>query len=676
MRKKQKQASNKDKDTNKSGYQWKEGEKSLFQKRSKRFEVMYKFKTRLGIDQDCDDFDRLFTPHLVALDEGEATDVQSNSSLLEDKLFTDKARKSMPIFFEKVTTATSLMVKENPKGVMKPAGEKYRDSAIMMQNTYYANFASRSKKEVLEKYIYHLSKYGIAYWREYIKKTWRYDHFENADGTINTSLVIDVFDVVGEVIHPKMVILDNNCHAVKDINKPARDVIILEFLTQEEFEAKYPTSKFPNGATVKENGDWMLDVSNTTFDDMVNDNKQRRIQVLTYENYYESLRETWANGTPIESIPLPGKKLSINGDKWLKDKDNYKGIGLGHIIRIYGPIVDDIVNASLERLRQIVRPNEDWFNGVEQTDESEDVLFGSSSVRKFNGSTAEVKYTTPPSRTDAEAKEKEEVLQEVDLVTSVPRTLSGSSAALAKTAYQDAMIRESALQKFNLPLGAIKRTIESAANLDLELYKIAYTVPLETIELAPSDDGFDEGMAILQQSRDLGIDDPRVAVKLNEDGTPTENIYRRKFKTFELPLKVQEGEGVVDSDEKTFWESVPSHFDFEGSIEIIGESFLPISKALEDTQDKETIEYLMNIPTTDDMGRPALTDAAGKPYTIDKVRLLKARIALNRNFDPDKLIVPMTPGNADQGNIENPNPLDSETDISVQPPSRLALKKV
>lgn len=73
----------------------------------------------------------------------------------------------------------------------------------------------------------------------------------------------------------------------------------------------------------------------------------------------------------------------------------------------------------------------------------------------------------------------------------------------------------------------------------------------------------------------------------------------------------------------------------------------------------------MNVPITDDMGRPTLTDSTGKPYTIDKVRLLKERVALNPNFDPDKFVVPLTQANQGQGDIQNDNPLESATDLSA-----------
>lgn len=659
-------------DKKETGFQWKKGEKALFLKRKTRFEKMYKRKERLGIDNECDRFDALFTPHLITLDNG---DVQTNQSFMEDKLFTEKQRKSTPIFFEKVTTAQSLLIKENPKGRMKPYGEKYRNNALIVENTYYDNFSQQNKKEVLKKYIYQLSKYGIAYWREYIKKTYRKQHIVNENGETQVKWVYDVNDVVGEVIHPKFVILDDDCYGVKDVNKPARDLIIINLVSKDVFDSIYPAENYENAQYIKEGGPWMLDLKNiSSFSD--DEDIQSKIQILTYENKFENIREVWVNSMPMESIPLPGDELSLSGDKWISDKDNYKGIGLGHVVELYQPIIDDIITASNERLRQIVRPNEDHYDDIEQSDESEDVLFGSASVRKFNGTKGNVVYTTPPARTDAEVRELEEMKSDLDLATSVPRRLGGDTTNSAKTAYQDAMQRESALQKLNLPLGSIKNTIEQAANLDLALYQIAYSEPIETLELLPGDEDFSEGISILEQAEKNGVDDERVAVlEYDQDGKPSK-IARRNFRILELPLKavIEQDENdqtiaptvkVIESEELNFWENIPKHFNWKGRIEIIGDSFLPVSKTLEDTQDKETIEYLMNVPTTDEMGRPTLTDADGKPFTIDKVRLVKERTAMNKNFDPEKFIVPLNQENQGQGVMDNANPLESTADLNA-----------
>ena len=671
--------SKKQKDKVKSEYKYKRGEQALLAKREKRLEKMYRRKLKLGIDTKCDRMDALFTPHLTSLDDPNSVQVQTSQEFVNDAVLLEKSRKSMPLAFEKVTTAISLLIKENPKGVMKAFGEKYRALNPLISNVYYENFSQQRKKEVLKKYVYHLSKYGIGYWREYIKKTYRLKHVEEFDentGKVKKGLkwVYDVFDVVGENIHPRNVLLDNNCISVKDINKPANDCGILEYLTKGEFDSKYPPEIYENSEFVQENQPWLVNVNHNQTDGDDNVDEKTKIQVVEYENRYENLLETWAGKIPIKSVPLPGDELSLNGDKWVEDLDNYDAIGICQLIEIYLPIVDDIVNSSLERLRQLVRPNEDWFNGVDLQDEADDVVYGSGAVRKFTGQKDDIVYSKPPSRTAAEAQEKEEVMLEIDTVTMTPRNLSGTDTA--KTAYQAAQNRESALQKFTLPLGNIKKTIEDAANLDLPLYAIAYSEPLETKILKKGDDEFDEGMAIFQQSRELGLDDERVVVmKKGDDGQPTQ-ISRRKFREMELPIKVEaeeedeEGENkptgrIIEADERGFWELLPEQFNWKGRMEIIGTSFLPTSKVLDDEQQKEMIEFMMNIPITDEFGNPVLTDASGKPYMIDKVRLAKDRIRLNRNFDPDRYVVPTTAQNQQQGDLENDNPLNSKTNLNA-----------
>ena len=654
-------------------YKYKKGERALLEMRKKRFEKMYDRKKKLGIDSKCDRMDDLYSPHLTNLDDQNNIKIQTNQDFLGDAVLLENSRKSMPLAFEKITTAQAILIKENPKGVMKAFTEADKERNLLVQNAYYENFSTQRKKEVLKKYTYHLAKYSIGYWREYIKKTYRKEHYEEVDEktgktTTKVKWVYNIFDVVGENIHPHNVILDNNCISVKDVNKPANDCIITDYLSDNQFESYFPEDVYPNAAFVKQGQQYMLTVDFVKSETVTD---KPKIQVLYYENVFEDLLEVWANGIPISSVPLPGHEISICGDKWTEDKENYDGVGIGQIIELYQPLVDDIVNADNERLRQLVRPSEDWFNGLDIADESEDVSYGAGSKRHLTGQPKDLVYNRPPARTAAEAQQKEEIMTEIDLMSMAPRDLGGGKEN-AKTAYQAAQRRESALSKLQLPLFSIKKTIEDAANLDLKLYQIAYSQPIETNILTPQDDGFDEAIAIAENADRLNIEDDRIQVMSRDKSGQVNQIARRKFKTVELPLVYEKSTDknnptgrIITSDEHNFWEFTPKDINWKGRMEIIAESFVPVSKAVEDEQNKETINYLMNIPITDDAGRPTLTDATGKPYTIDKVRLAKERCRLNRNFDPEKFIVPLSQQNAGQGSPENANPLESKTDLNV-----------
>lgn len=656
----------KKKDKNKEDvYKYSKDERKLLKERSKRFEVMVQRKEDLGINKKCDRLDDLFTPHLTTLEESDVS-ISSSDDFISDKLFSDKARKSVPLAFEKITTAIALLVKENPKIIMKAFKSKWKRWNLLLENVYYENYSIQKKQRVLRKYVYHLAKYGIGYWREYIKRTYKKEFLD--DETVVWKY--DIFDQVAENIHPKNIVLDNNCIGIKDVNKPANDLFIFEKLTQEEFDNKYPKEVFPKAEYVKAGDKWIVDPKTQEKQENNTDEQtdDKKILVLTYENKFECLRETWANEIPLESVPLPGGVLSVQGDKWVENLDNYDGIGVGQILELYQPIIDDIKNASLERLRQIVRPNEDHFDGVENADEADDVAYGSGSVRKWSGSPNDIKYNSPPPKSANEAAEEESLMTEIDSATMVPRNLGGTDDA--KTAYQSAQNRESALNKLSIPLDSIKQTIEDAANLSIKLYKIIYKEPLETKLLTPVDDEFNEAFAIIQDSEKRNIEDDRaVVMKTDKKGNPVQ-IARQQFREMELPLAMEmDEEGkptgrVVESEEKDFWELIPKSFDWEGRIEVIAESFLPVSKALEDERKSALIEFLLNVPTTDDMGNPVLKDEQGMPYTINRVNVIKERIKLSRDFDPEKIVVPMNMNNANQGDIDVSDPLSSRQTLT------------
>ena len=628
--------------------------------RKKRFEVMMKKKKDLDINGKCDRMDELFPPHLVDIDNPNLSEATFNDAFGEDTLFADKRRKSKPLAFEKITTAVALLIKENPKVMTKAFDEESRKLNLLQENIYYENFKIMRKIRVLRKYTYHLAKYGIAYWREYIKKTYKKEHDYDENGELKSKWVYDVFDEVAENIHPKNIVIDDNCISLKDINKPANDMYIMEFLTRSEFELKYPNEKYERAKFVKENQEWIVNPEFADDEDQGKTNTEpnkegnKKIMVLTYENKGEGLREIWANEIPLESVPLPGGELSVTGEKWVENLDNYDGIGIGQIIELYTPIVDDILNASLERLRQIVRPNEDLFNNVANSDEADDVSYGAGAQRRWTGSPKDIVYSSPPPRSQNEQSEEKDLEEEIDRATMIPRNLAGTDDA--KTAYQSAQNREAALNKLAIPLDAIKFTLEDAANLSIRLFKLAYQEPLETNIYSKGDDKFDEALAILKFEPE---GERAVIMKADEKtGEPVE-IARRKFRQMELPIKNEADDSkptgrLVESDEKQFWEMIPKTFNWNGRLEIVAESFLPVSKALEDERKKETIDFLMNIQTTDDMGNPILKDANGQPYFIDRVRLAKERAKIGRDFDPDKIIVPMKKEEQVAGDTGNP----------------------
>lgn len=637
--------------------------------RKRRWEQMVRFKDKLGINEKCDRMDAIFTPHLTSLDSADSTEMQFSNDFDQDNIILDKARKSMPLAFQKITTAIAVLIAEGPRGVMRATRGKDKKLNELAKNVYYENFKVQKKKKVLRKYAYHIAKYGLGYWREYIKKTYKQELVESLDSKGETVLdengkikwkakmVYDVFDVVGENLHPHRVVLDDACNSVKDVNKPARDAFIYSYLSQDEFDDVYPQDSFDNSKHIVAGQKWMLDdktYNNAKYDD----EDKKPIQVIEYENRMLGVKEIWAGDWVLLDVsPLPGGEISINGEKWEYDKDDYDGIGIGQIIEIYLPLLDDIANASNEVIRMMVRPHEDFFNGASISDESDDINFGSGNKRKIDGDKDDVKYSSPELKSNTINEAKADIKNELDLGIGVTDNLSGIDEA--DTAYQSAQNREAALKRLSTPLDSIKSVIEDCANLDLKLYKVLYSQPMETVLLKKGDSDWNEASSILSRATEEQREDERVVVmKQDKDGNPL-TIARRKFREMELPLAMEKQDNkptgrVIETEEKEHWEILP--LDYSGTIEIEAKSFLPVSKAVEDEQDKNSLVELMKIQTTDEMGNPTLKDASGVPYTIDKVKVIKDYIEINERLSAEEYVVKMDQQNINQDNIEG-NPL-------------------
>jgi hypothetical protein len=632
-----------------------------------RLETMEKRKKELGINKKCDRMDSLFTPHLVALNgdlNTENNDYYTDFDLNEKKLLetmSTQRRKSKPLAFEKITTAVASLIKQPPQPIAKPFLAKYKPINKLVEKTYYENWKANQLVRELKKLVYHLTKYGIAYAFRHIKKDWKLIHIlegqdEKGKPKYRKERVYKTNEVIFKVINPRFVLLDDNATSPRDSN----DIAIIDYLDETTFRSCYPKEVYPDAVYVKAGNQKFIELSDDgtkriKSKKMTGDFKDK-IQVVIYQNENKDLEVKVAGGVLLDSHPLPGHKLGLWGAKWVDDGDDIDGIGVGQIVEIYQSIVDDVLNSSNERLRQLVRPVRVLGNDVHISND-EDFIWESGSEMRVDGDISQIKWDRPPETSAAEIKEREMLDEEIDVATFIPKSLAGLD--VSDTAYQAAQNREAALKKLSLPLDNIKDALVEDANIAFRLFRELYSEPEDTYILIPGTDEFMEAETALQQNPN----DERF-VRM-EDGT----LARRRFKMLELPLsKEMKPEGgklidtgnVIESNDKDFWEMIPEHFNWEGYIDIEPMSFLPVSDSLVLQEKKERAGFLMGIQDTDEMGNPILKDENGNPFRINRVQAIKDYVEATK-ADPDKYVVP----------LENPqevagvnNPLNATTEIT------------
>lgn len=651
-----------------------------------RINVLELKKKDLGIDRKCDRMDRLFTPHFTSLnggqdvvDDGYYTDFDMpDKSLVE--MASRQKRKSKPLAFEKITTAIASLIKEVPKPRAKAFSGKYSNLNKLVEKTYIENWESNRLIKPLKRFTYHLAKYGIAYGFRRIKREWKISHI--ADGQddkgnvkYKEEKITKCNEVIWETINPRYILLDDCAIEPSDAN----DGAVIFYHDNDSFKSVYPEQEYPNAKYAKAGFKRLISIEGGTHkiktNKMTGDHKDK-IQVLIYQNENKDMQYITANGVLIDSMPLPGSKLGIFGAKWVEDGEDIDGIGVGEILEIYQPIVDDILNSSNERLRQLVKPVRVLANDVKISND-EDFIWQSGSEMRVDGDISQIKWDRPPVTSSAEITEREMIDQEIDVATFIPKALAGVD--VSDTAYQAAQNREAALKKLTLPLDNIKDALEDDANIAFRLFKVLYSQPEEVYYILPETQEFEEAIIALSENPE----DERFVwmPPEKEGGQPI--IARRKFKEVELGLskeiKKEEGRlvdtgNVIESEEATFWEMIPNHFNWEGYINIEPMSFIPVSESLVIQEKKERTQFLMSIPDTDEMGNPTLKDENGVPFKINRVQAIKDYVDATRE-DPDKYVIPMNEnpqGNANGSPLEDGSEITPKQQVGMERPETQA----
>jgi len=625
-----------------------------------RIGVMEKRKTDLGINKKCDRMDILFAPHMVSLDQSYATgdngyyvDFDNNDDRGIDEISVDR-RKSVPLLYEKVTTAVASMFKNIPIPRARAYRKKYEKHNLIVEKAYYENWESNRLLKQAKRLTFGAAKYGIAYGWRFIKKTYKTVHVEtgkmddNGKPIYKKEQIYKCNDTVWEYINPRYILMDDSATEPADANDCAK----VDYMDQATFDSTYPKELYPDAIYVRLGGNRLVEDKDGTYKVVLKkqtgDHKDK-IEVFTYQNENDDTEEIVAGGVYLEEHPLPGHTLSLWGAKWISKSDEcYDGIGIGDVVEIYQPINDDILNNSNERLRQLVRPVRVMGNDVSISND-EDFVWRAGKEMRVEGDISQIKWDRPPVTSGAEITEREMLSEEIDVATFVPKALSGLD--VSDTAYQAAQNRESALKKLALPLDNIKEGLEDDANIAFKLFRILYSEPIETEILKKGDDEFEEAQQMTVNSPD---DERFTAMK---DGT----IGRRRFREIELPLskemKKDEETGeyvdtgkVVEVEEREFWEMIPEHWNWEGYINVEPMSFIPVSEALETEQKKERATILLEVPDTDEMGNPTLKDENGTPYRINRVKAIKDYVEAT-NADPDSYVVPIEEGDQVAGDV-------------------------
>ena len=616
-----------------------------------RYDAMTQKKKDLGINYKCDLYDRLYTPHRVLKLKNIDKEFEQSHLQFDDEDGRN-SNKSKPIAFEKIQTALAIMIKENPRAFMKPKGKKYKPLNEMIKAIYEDNWDTNRLIIELRKFVFHLAKYGIAYSRRYIKKEYKIIHNKDKDGNPKKERIVKFYDTIWETMHPKRILLDENC----DNPRNARDLFIINNLSIQQVKDKYPAEKYSNVKYV-ERGKWLTEVDTDYLSAGNAVKKDELIEELIYEHENKDVKVIIVNGILLEEIPLPAHQLSVFGEKWADKDESYDGIGICQVLENYQPLMDEISNGDIDLVREIIKPTLYKSSALTLSDEQEDEVDGQRIVT-FDGDIDRGLKWDRPSRTGDGREMVEALSREIDDATGITKDLSAMSDA--KTLGQASYNRENSLRRLSLPLDAIKTAIEDDANKALPLFIIVNKSPINTYEIEDEKEKT-EVQALIQANPN----DERFVIMSNG------KITRRQFNEIEINIDFnKKDKSFIQTDTQKFWELVPSSFDWKGKINIIPMSFIGESESLVQDGALQDLNILLGIQDTDPMGQPVLKDEEGKPYKVNKVKLIKDYLSARRK-DAEDYIYELTPQN--QGGDLSANPITNPANLQKTTGEKMGL---
>ena len=470
--------------------------------------------------------------------------------------------------FIKIQTALALLVDQNPTGVFTPAGKKYQATTELHRQLYQHSWEIAKSIQQLKLFVFNLGKYGWAIARTSPKDS---DEFR---GIFRENL--DPWNAwIDDMARP------NNQFSVNDW--AWRKVYEIDAFKDEFPKDKYPNVKFvkPGGVTTEK----ILGVK--TLDKKF---KQKKlVEVYFYENKLKDLFEVIAGDVPIINEKLPiRKKTFINGKNvevkrlsmwqayWnLRHAECPYGIGIYEAIRYDNASLNRFKNMTLDQLALSIYKMF-FYQGTQALTESGDIRITPGAGKQVLDP-KNINWLDVPGPGVESWKGLELLQKNIDDDSGITETLMGSITG--KTAFEIAQAKEGALKRLKLPLDNISEALETEAYLTINLIQLLYTIP-ETYAISDP--------VLIDNYLNEIKSDPDLYER-DEQGNFTAKIYPE----FPLNLENDEKGNLVQTNSTDFFRVKPKYVDWEGVINIKGQSILTPSKQVDKALELEMWNMLI-----------------------------------------------------------------------------------
>ena len=487
--------------------------------------------------------------------------------------------------FIKIQTAMAILIDRNPEAVFLPAGKKYEAISELQRQLYKRNWEVAKSKQQLKKFVFNLAKYGWAVGRTYplkiernVKVRENVDEENPSNNTWEKRKIIEYNDVFRENLDPWNAWIDDMARPNNGFS--VRDWCWRKIYTMDRMKEEF--GKYENFKYVKSGGTTEDKVQEGIVKKLISEN---RVEVYFYENRLRDLFMVIAGGVPIVIEPLPiedvsgTKKLSLWQTYWLlRHSESPYGIGIYEAIRNDEKLLDRIRNMTIDQLTlSIYKPG--FYQGTESLKEEGEIMMKPGVAKQVQNpkdiTWMEVKGPGKDAWEGINMFQKD-----VDNASGVTAPVIGLET-IGKTAFEAAQAKEAALKRLKTPLDNITEALEDDAYLTMAIIRMLYSIP-EVIKISDSDK-IEQYLKAIQSDPSL--------YQRDEEGNFQALVYRE----IQFGLDTDEKGNLVEDKESRFFRLKPEALDWQGMINVKGQSILAPSKELTKTMDLEFANLLVPV---------------------------------------------------------------------------------
>lgn len=556
----------------------------------KRKTEMQDYRTSLGIEKEWREADIEYIPHELEFgtprkrfETDQDTGLRSRMVPIGDQSQNWRSNASATTLLEKIQTAFSIVIDQNPEAMLTALSRKYEDTTQLAYSLWKRNWAITDGKQVLKLFVFDLLKYGWGIGRSYPCKISytkqilsEYDSEDPSKNKYEKKELTWFNDVQKQRLSPYKTWIDEQ-------TKPYDVYSMNDWYFEVDFsydDAKVEFGEYKNFEFVKPDSKVTYEMDGKpATPEGEKENLSKRKDIVTigfYENRAKDLFVIWVPSDKIilKQCPLPNDDgmLSSWQTPWiLRSADSPYGISLWKIIKQDKELYDKYMNMTADQLvLSIMKFGFHTGTSGVLGDGVINIVPGQS--KQITNGKFDWMEIPGPGKDAWEGLDYQK--KSMDKSSGITQTIEGELTG--KTLGEIQLAREAALKRMKVPIDNIAWAIEQDAYLTLSWMKQVYSTP-EVREFA------DEAEILAyEQTNNVEHNEKFAEIDplTNEPNGPVTATF---FPELSLNLEVRDGK-LFESEKSKFFQVgkdiKPEQLKWKGIFKVIPRSIIGTSEVI------------------------------------------------------------------------------------------------